>query len=135
MPSEHQSADPRNYQPFPDIENAIDENPARFLDRDLLSSTPVGQSNPKEFVFARIDGIDFLAVAESYLYVELNLSRAECPRAPVVAKLNERIQWLREHGDRPRGEQYDHDAIPSTESVAEWDTDDGKQRTGARVNP
>lgn len=133
MPSEFQSADSHEYQSFPRITERIGENPARFLDRDLLASTPEGQSQSLLMVEARIRGIDFLDVCIAYLAVETQLERDDCPRQGVLRRLEARKEWLKENGDRPRGKQYDHDAIDSTKSIVKWATESGEQRTGATV--
>lgn len=134
MPSEYQSAPAIRIQQFPDIAEKISENPARFLDRDVLGTTPAGESKPSLLLEARIRGIDYIDVVDAYLQVELALDREDCPRQGVVALLNQRKQWLREHGERPRGPKTPHDEIPSTESNVVWaDTPDGKQRRVARV--
>jgi len=134
MPSEYSPADSGDgIQQFPHIVERIGENPARFLDRDVLGSTPSGESKPSLMLEARIRGIDYQLVVDAYIYVELNLDREECPRSGVLSMLKRRKEWLREHGDRPRGETTPHEAIPSTESVVVWDTEDGEQRTVARA--
>jgi hypothetical protein len=136
MPSEYSPADDHAVQPYPDIEAAIDENPARFLDRDLLAATPPGESSPKLLAEARIRGIDYVAVAEAYLHVELNLARDECPRSGIVGLLNERIQWLRDHGDRDARATYraEPGTVDTTSADIEWThTDDGDRSVPAEV--
>lgn len=131
MPSEYSPAGGHSTQEFPEIEARIGENPARFLDYDVLGSTAAGESKPSLMLEARIQGIDYLDVCIAYLAVETQLDREECPRSGVMQLLEERKAWLKDHGDRPRGGRVDHDAVPQTESVVTWDTDDGEQRTVA----
>jgi hypothetical protein len=82
-------AQQRDRERFPDVKERIDEDPARWLDREPLGKT----------ADARIDGIDFLDVVDAWVRVEAELERG--PRREVIAKLNQRKAWLEEHGERP----------------------------------
>jgi hypothetical protein len=129
MPSEYSPADSgRGVQAFPRIVERIGENPARFLDRDLTTSTPEGHAKPSLMLEARIDGIDFVDVAIAYLAVETQLDREECPRSGVIDRLEARKEWLQDHGDRPRGSRVAPEDVPSTDRVGPGrvDTDDGE---------
>lgn len=84
-------ASQRDRERFPEVAAEIDEDPARFLDADGIDRT----------MHSRIQGIDFLEVADAWIQVEAALERG--PRKQVIAKLNQRKAWLEEHGERPRG--------------------------------
>lgn len=84
-------AQQRDRERFPAVEEQISEDPARFLDVESIDRT----------MHSRIQGIDFLEVADAWIQVEAELERG--PRKPVIAKLNQRKAWLEEHGERPRG--------------------------------
>lgn len=75
---------------FPDIEEEIGEDPGRFLD--------VGGQT----LDARLEGIDSIDVARRWIEVEVELGdyREDSPRQDIIARLNARIEHLREHGDR-----------------------------------
>lgn len=102
---------------FPEIAEEIGEDPARFLDQDLLDDTTTLEK--------RIQGIDFLDVIDAWLRVEAALDRG--PRDPVVRMLHERQEALEEHGERgdrgnlrpqrPRPEKPDwlHEGEPYTD--------------------
>lgn len=131
MPSESQPADTgEGVQAFPKIVERIGENPARFLDRDVMGTTPEGQSKPSLMLEARIQGIDYLEVIGCYLAVETQLDREECPRSGVMNLLEERKAWLEDHGDRDERAEYaaTPGTVETTESCVEWNTDDGEQR-------
>lgn len=79
---------------FPQLKDDVGEDPARFLDHDLVSSE---WSAIVEF---RIRGIDRLPVLRAWLAIERRLDRG--PRDYVIDLLEERERFLQEHGDRPR---------------------------------
>jgi hypothetical protein len=74
---------------FPEIQAEINEDPARYLDKE----------DPGETYRSRAEGIDFLDVVDAWIQVEAALDRG--PRKPVIARLNPRKAWLEEHGERP----------------------------------
>jgi hypothetical protein len=81
-------ASQRDRERFPDVWAEINEDPARWLDREPLGKT----------ADARIDGIDFLDVVDYWVRGETELDRG--PLREVIAKLNQRKAWLQEHGER-----------------------------------
>lgn len=80
------------------IEARINEDPFRFLDRDL-----VDDSDAKQMVLGRIRGMDRLEVVHLWLAAERFLaSRTNRePRKALVDHLENRLEWLQEHGERP----------------------------------
>lgn len=76
-----------NRQVYPHIEEKVGEDPARFLDREILVQSglqtvtregyrpDVRVSDPLEFIASRIQGIDRLEVIGAWLYVEADLLR------------------------------------------------------------
>jgi hypothetical protein len=118
MVSENQSAATTERQRFPKKAEQIGEDPARWLDRDLLKRTCVRQqadqtasrqqvrliedtdtSTPAKLLRARIRGIDKLSVLARWYEVENQLDRG--PRDQVIALLDERKRDLKELGERP----------------------------------
>lgn len=97
---------------FPSLVADIGEDPAQFLDHDLLGDSR--HDTPLRTALARIKGIDSLQVANAWLAVERQLDRG--PREQVVDALENRIAFLDEHGERP-------DNLP---------TEDGPDRYRAR---
>lgn len=82
------------------LKKDIGENPARFLDRRLVE---YGQDHT-DHTFARmvrdrIKGIDRLAVVNAWIAVERKLDRG--PRDRVIDLLEQRREFLQEHGERP----------------------------------
>ena len=103
---------------YPEVEQEISEDPARWLDRDLLERTAVRQeanpisefdevhlvedtdvSTPGQIVLSRIRGIDSLLVVRHWLEVEHDLDRG--PRDTIVDALQERANKLKRIGERP----------------------------------
>ncbi|MFB6071120.1 MAG: hypothetical protein ABEJ76_08865 [Halanaeroarchaeum sp.] len=81
---------------YPAIADRIGEDPARYLDRDLL--TPASDDVQDDLFAARLSGIDRLEVIEAWIEVETRLQRG--PRQHVLARLNQRKRYLEEHGER-----------------------------------
>ncbi len=110
---------------FPNVEKHIGEDPARFLDRPLISPSGIGGS-PFLITKARIDGIDRLPVINAWIAVEKNLSRG--PRDKVLSLLEDRKHYLEEHGERPEEFDIDRD-VETVGSVAVWPDRDGGERS------
>ena len=90
---------------FDHLREDIGEDPARFLDRDLLSD-----SNSRMLALARIRGIDRYAVASAWLAVERQIERG--PRARIVDQLEERKEFLSVAGDRDERTPEDPQVLP-----------------------
>jgi len=118
MPSQHQSADTSSRARYPERQTEIGEDPARWLDRDILGRSAVKQQADPDSEFgemrlatdtdvstygmmlrARIRGIDKLPVIRHWLEVEHDLDRG--PRDTVVELLQERADELKNIGERP----------------------------------
>lgn len=110
-------------QQFPDVEQEIGENPARYLDADLLMD-----DNARELFHARLRGIHDQRVAARWLEVEHRLDREDCPRSAVVEKLEQRAAFLDEHGNRTHSE----DPGPDRPLHAGGDPDDPPPKTPQR---
>jgi hypothetical protein len=82
---------------FPGLRDDLGEDPARFLDRPLFDGDE-HTASPGAIMRARIRGIDYLATLRAWKAVERNLDRG--PRDRVIEMLEDREQWLLEHGDR-----------------------------------
>jgi hypothetical protein len=87
-------------QTFPKLREdpGVREDPARFLDHDLVGT------EWSEIVESRIRGIDRIRVARAWIAVERALGRGsdDGPRDAVIEMLEDRIAFLQEHGERPR---------------------------------
>lgn len=99
---------------FPEIEAAIGEDPARFLDTTLVDDR-------RELVVARIRGIDGLDVVDAWIQVEQALDR---DRESVRELLERRRDWLLEHGDRK--ERLDGERSPAAPKEVVWIDEDGE---------
>ena len=89
------------------IVDAIGEDPARFLDHDL-----VGENDARRLAVARIEGIERLQVVNCWKQCERALDRET--RGQVMVLLNRRRDHLLEHGERddwPRAE---------SDEIREW---------------
>jgi len=145
---------------FPRIVDEIGENPARWLDRDLITPGAVRQdieraadrsiqdvrlipdqnvSSGITFVESRIRGIDTIEAVRAWKAVERALGRGPDggPRDAVIELLDEREAELEEIGERP--DRLEHGprlppAWTTVESSATWtDTEDGSRPTAASV--
>lgn len=137
---------------FPKLQESIGEDPARWLDRDLVTpgATRIDVRHGKArlfpdrdvssaatFVRARIRGIDRIEVCRAWKAVERALGRGpdDGPREQVIAMLEKREQELEVIGERPDRLEHGPRLPPSwttTESVAVWtDTEDGTRPTMA----
>lgn len=146
MPSEFSPADRsdqgRQYHVERVVE-AIGEDPGRFLDRDLFEHGVVwleGRDNaaynegrqrvvrdsdvsaPGGMIHDRINGIDSIAVAASWMQVERQLERTpEGGRDLVIDLLRQRIAELEERGERPDDEELARIASGVRAEHPEWD--------------
>lgn len=122
---------PRDRERFPILEEQIGEDPARFLDCDLLDE----DDDRLELVAARIRGIRFTKVIRAWIAVERNLGRGhdDRPRDLVIDLLEQREAAIEDSkwGDVPIEEQprreIDEDAIEKEPST--WIID-GERHTG-----
>lgn len=81
------------------IAERIGENPARFLDRDLVERGPNHTTTSgRELFLARVRAIDYIGVANAWIMVERELDRG--PRDAVIDLLEQRRDHLIEHGER-----------------------------------
>lgn len=82
------------------LKEDIGENPARFLDHRLVER---GEDHTDytlaRMVRDRITGIDRIEVVRAWKAVERRLDRG--PRDAVLQLLDQREQFLQEHGERP----------------------------------
>lgn len=78
----------------------IGENPARFLDHKIVEyGADHTDHSLARMVRDRIQGIDRIEVVRAWKAVERRLDRG--PRDAVMELLNDREQFLQEHGERP----------------------------------
>jgi len=106
MPSENQAGDRHERLRCPKLLDRIGEDPARWLDQDLLS-----HPDRRKLVFALIDAIDSVQRLEAWRAVEKRLANdryaekarnpLEKPRAKIMQRLDQREEWLELHGERP----------------------------------
>lgn len=105
MPSENQPADTSERMRCPNLVETIGEDPARWLDQDLLAD-----SQRAEMVRTLIDGIDTLQRLRAWKAVEKKLANDDHnddarnpldePRAAIMQRLDQREQWLELNGER-----------------------------------
>lgn len=88
---------------YPSVEDAIGEDPARFLDRDTRGRDPL---DALRLPIARIRGIDRLEVLARWQAVARDLDA----HPAIIDALRTRGNTLREHGERPRRDP-DPDAL------------------------
>lgn len=96
------AAEESGRETFPDVADEIGEDPARFLDVDVLAD-----DGARELLLSRIRGIDRLGTINAWIIVERKLERG--PRDRIVELLERRREHLLETGGRPRfsGEELD----------------------------
>lgn len=120
----------RDRAEFPRLRDRLGEDPATFLDRDL-----VGDRSAQRMVRDRISGIDTLEVLSAWRAVERKLAEHHDrePRQGVIDALDERGLWLEEHGDRDdRVTRIDRG--PSLESCVVFLDEDGEERSSRSVH-
>lgn len=76
---------------FPELEERIGEDPARFLDENGRDDTKI------DLALARIRGIDYLENLNAWLAIERRLNGG---RRVIVDAIEERREYLEEHGER-----------------------------------
>jgi len=139
MPTEHSPADAA--ADWPDwrreIVAAVDEDPVRWLDRDL-SRQRVGQvagdrdtgCPVNEWLRTRVDGIDQVGVLNAWKRAERELAARDDrePRAVVMDALDDRLETLVEDGERWDRSATDPASVPSRdERVDERTASDYRQ--------
>jgi hypothetical protein len=101
---------------FPSLKEDIGEDPARYLDHDLIERGSRATSTTLQpLVRARIRGIDEIGVVRAWIAVERRLDRG--PRESVIELLEERLAYLQEYGERE--DRVDLDAVPPAEERVE----------------
>ena len=81
------------------LKDKLGENPARFLDNDLIERGPSHTDQTlQRLVLARIRGIDRIEVVNAWTAVERKLDRG--PRDRIIDLLEQRKNHLKEHGER-----------------------------------
>jgi len=106
MPSTTQAGDRHERLRCPRLADDIGEDPARWLDQDLLSHPA-----RRKLVFSLIDGIDSIERIRAWRGVEKKLANDRFaeqarnplskPRAKIMQRLDQREEWLELHGERP----------------------------------
>lgn len=122
VPTEDSRGSGSGRETFPQLQEDLGEDPARFLDRDLFDHGQVrleerdeadfeagrqrlvrdgDVSAPGEMIRDRIHGIDEIAVARGWKAVERRLDRTpEGGRDVVIGMLEHRMDELEQHGER-----------------------------------
>lgn len=98
MPAAGQTASQRDRLRLPELREEIGEDPAQYLDRPMFRNGPV--DIPLRTAIARIQGMERIDVVNAWLMVERRLDRG--PRDKIVELLEDRRDYLEEHGERPR---------------------------------
>jgi len=123
MPSAHTGG--RDREQFPSLQEDIGEDPARWLDRELVGGSSRAKDN-KRFVAARVRGIDKLPVLRAWMAVERALGRGpnDGPREGLMRLLEQRENFLQQAGERPDRLQHGPRRPPGwfdSESAVELD--------------
>lgn len=154
-------ANTRDRQEFPGLKEEIGEDPARYLDRDLITPEAVridtkrksdgsvdevrviqdrNVSTGMALVDARIRGIDQIEVCRAWMAVERALGRGPDggPREKIIQRLENREQQLEAIGERPDRLEHGPRLPPewtTVESNVEFvDQPDGEQATMASTS-
>jgi hypothetical protein len=104
-----QGGNTRSYPAFPEIEDQLGYNPARFLDQPQSVPDHISETSPMATVQAFIRGMDESETIRAWIAVEVALGRGENggPRTDVA-------DWLYD-----RREQIEGDTVHSTETHAD----------------
>jgi len=98
MPSTNQGSPSRDRRTFPSLREDIGEDPARWLDWEIVSN-----EDRKRMLVGLIRGMDRLDRLRAWKAVERRLGRGRDggPRRWVIDRLDEREATLEEIGERP----------------------------------
>jgi len=134
MVSTNQSSSGRDLPEFPNIEEDLGYNPARFLDWRLVGAGPADSDigNGRLMLLkAKIRGVDRIAVLRAFEAVERNprVGPEEGPRSGVIQLLHQREDQLSERGERPDRLPYGPRRPPSMLDVESAAPD--RERTAA----
>ena len=125
MPSTTQAGDRDERLRCPRTRERIGEDPARWLDRELITD-----ADRREIVLTLIDSMDSIERVRAWRACELRLANPqdddtprnplEEPRPRIMQRLDQREEWLELHGERPdRLEPREHNRdLPPVET--EW---------------
>jgi hypothetical protein len=115
--------------PNPELKAELGEDPERFLDRPV--------SIDDQWPMARINGIDSLAVVRAWKAIERKLGRDDGgPREQIMQLLEDREQYLEEHGDRAdrtAGKTHDRELEPAVVTINGEPADDRRQSAKQRL--
>lgn len=142
MPATGQAGDRRERMRCPKLAARIGEDPARWLDADMLSN-----SSRKDLVFSLIDGIDSIERLEAWRAVEKRLANDRYadearnplsePRAAIMQRLDQRAEWLALHGARterlPLGPRRPCDCCGDESGVSAADLRDRDETAAERL--
>jgi hypothetical protein len=124
MPSEHMPADTSDRARYPEIKTLHGEDPARWLDWQIL-----GDQDREFMVRTRIASIDEIGLCRAWIAVERDLDRQT--RQSVISRLKKRIQELEEIGERPDRLEFGPRRPPELQDDVEtrvsYVDDDGKR--------
>jgi len=98
MPSQNQGGGERQRRRFDHVKEDIGEDPARWLDWDLIR-----HEDRRELLWSLIDAIDSIERVRACRAVERRLAAKDDrePRAKIIQRLDQREEWLELHGERP----------------------------------
>ena len=116
--------------PNPGLKADLGEDPERFLERSI--------SYDGQMPIARIKGIDDLRVVRVWKRIEKDPDRAAGePREQIMQLLEEREQFLVQHGEREErtaGETHDRDLPPAEVTINGESADDRSASATAKIN-
>ena len=124
--------------PSPELSDEYSENPARFLQEPI--QIDVGDGTTGELMFARIRGIETIALVRYWVAMERRLASIEGrdPRERVLQALAQRERHLKEHGEElaqagmTPAEHREAAAERDAESVAVLVDEDGEELSWGR---
>ncbi|SDJ33799.1 hypothetical protein SAMN05216226_102192 [Halovenus aranensis] len=124
MPSSSQHAAGHDREEFARLRRDFGEDPARFLDHDLIQD-----SDKRQLAMARIRGIDRIEVIRGWIAVERALDRPT--RTGIIRALEEREDTLQEIGERPERLQFGPRRPPSFYEDERGDSEDEEENLSA----
>jgi len=93
----------RDRERFPGLRERLGEDPARWLDAEILGTGTKHIDGRSRMVRTRIESIDRIEVVRAWKAVERRLGRSDDggPRSGIIQALDEREGVLEEIGERP----------------------------------
>lgn len=124
----------RSYPSFPDIEDQLGYNPARFLDVSADAQDSIGETSELVMAESVIQGIEDVETIQAWFTVEAQLDRG--PRRKVIDWLDQRKSALQGPETQADGTEQEHESSSddTTQVIPEETPSDEDATVGEEEN-